>query len=159
VSQDSGLARIINPDRIGWDLQIIDEQKWIVCVWYGREFRWGKWPYSEKQSLQSQLIDGKLILDCQPPPVVDVKTFGSGPSVVYEDLARAERGSLALTECNRRRQRARARIDRFLDSQPLSERRFFRLSEIIEYCARSPDRLIVDRERKVEIFELVRTAI
>ena len=54
-------------------------------------------PYSEKQSLQSQLIDGKLILDCQPPPVVDVKTFGSGPSVVYEDLARAERGSLALT--------------------------------------------------------------
>ena len=70
----SGLAGTINPDRIGWDLQIIGEQKWIVCVQYGREFRWGKWPYSEKQALQSQLIDGKLILDCQQPPVVDVGT-------------------------------------------------------------------------------------
>ena len=63
------------------------------------------------------------------------------------------------TEARRRRQRARVRIDRLLDSQPLSERRFFRLSEIIEYCARSPGRLIVDRERELEILELVRTAI
>jgi hypothetical protein len=153
LSQGSGLAGTINPDRIGWDLQVIDEQNWIVCIRYGREFRWGKWLYSEKQSLQSQLMDGKLILDCQQPPVVDV---GTGQTVDYEDFARAER---RVTEPRRRRQRARVRIDRFLDSQPLSERRFFRLSEIIEYCARSPGRLIVDPERKLEIFELVRTAI
>jgi hypothetical protein len=153
LSQGSGLAGTINPDRIGWDLQVIDEQNWIVCIRYGREFRWGKWLYSEKQSLQSQLMDGKLILDCQQPPVVDV---GTGQTVDYEDFARAER---RVTDPRRRRQRARVRIDRFLDSQPLSKRRFFRLSEIIDYCARSHDQLLADPEHRKEIFELFRIDI
>lgn len=51
-------SELIDPKLIGWGLQILDGEKRIVEISYGNKFRCGNWPYSEKQSLQEQLLSG-----------------------------------------------------------------------------------------------------
>lgn len=59
----------------------------------------------------------------------------------------------------KRREQARIRIDRFLGSQTLSQRHYFRLSEIIDHCARPAGSLLTNPECRKELFELVRAGI
>jgi hypothetical protein len=61
----------------------------------------------------------------------------------------------------RRKRRARARIsiDRILDAQPFHERKWFRLSELVNHCAKTPGMLLSDSSRKEEAFEIFRTSI
>jgi hypothetical protein len=73
-----------------------------------------------------------------------------------------ERDSDYLAELARRRkrrERARESIDRFLDAQPFHERKWFRLSELVNHCAKIPGMLLSDSSLKEEAFEIFRASI
>jgi hypothetical protein len=57
------------------------------------------------------------------------------------------------------RERVRESIDRILDAQPFHERKWFRLSELINHCAEIPGMLLSDSSRKEEVFEIFRVSI
>jgi hypothetical protein len=64
-----------------------------------------------------------------------------------------------LARRRKRRERARESIDRILDAQPLHERKWFRLSELVNHCANIPGMLLSDSSRKEEAFEIFRVSI
>jgi hypothetical protein len=59
----------------------------------------------------------------------------------------------------KRRERARISIDRILDAQPLYQRKWFRVSELLNHCANIPGMLLCDPSRKEEAFEIFRASI
>jgi hypothetical protein len=64
-----------------------------------------------------------------------------------------------LARRRKRRERARISIDRILDAQPFHERKWFRLSELVNHCAKIPGMLLSDSSRKEEAFEIFRASI
>jgi len=64
-----------------------------------------------------------------------------------------------LARRRKRRERARESIDRILDAQPFHERKWFRLSELVNHCAKIPGMLLSDSSRKEEAFEIFRASI
>src|SRR5262249_45529656 len=64
-----------------------------------------------------------------------------------------------LARRRKRRERARITIDRILDAQPFHERKWFRVSELVDQCARTPGTLLCDPSRKQEAFEFFRASI
>lgn len=59
----------------------------------------------------------------------------------------------------KRRERARISINRILDAQPFHERKWFRVSELVNHCAKTPGMLLSDFSRKEEAFEIFRASI
>jgi hypothetical protein len=57
------------------------------------------------------------------------------------------------------RERVREYIDRILDAQPFHERKWFRLSELVNHCAKIPGMLLSDSSRKEEALEIFRASI
>jgi hypothetical protein len=64
-----------------------------------------------------------------------------------------------LARFRKRRERARISIERILDAQPFHERKWFRVSELVNYCAKTPGMLLSDSSRKEEAFEILRASI
>jgi hypothetical protein len=64
-----------------------------------------------------------------------------------------------LARRRKRRERARLSIDRILGAQPFHERKWFRLSELVDHYAKIPGGLLCDPSRKEEAFEFFRASI